>query len=224
MSQHVIGVIGEGPVVLEIIEQGLELGHIVKALSNSAKILNSNQKLLVCENKLGSAYLRDTLGDCTAVILSLAGKRTLNPDAVSGLKKLFEESSIPWYVTLDRFEEQHFFMHSDPEYIAQERHFDFADSLHTSPSTSTVVVVPNIFKDDPCFSQTIVHEAAIQENDQLCIPNLAYFLLKDIEANVLTPEDVARVSLKERKEKENVPLRERSRWFGLKQPLPTKYG
>jgi len=218
MSQHVIGVIGEGPVVLELIEQGLELGHVVKALSNDARILNSNPKLLVCENKLGSAYLRDTLSECTAVILSLAGKRKLNPDAVSGLYKLFEESNIPWYVTLDRFDDPHFFMHSEPEYIAQERHFDFAESLHKSPSTSTVIVVPDLFKDDPCFSQAVVHEAEIREKDQLCIPNLAYFILKDIESNVLTPEDTVRVSRKELKEKESMSLWDRSRWFGLKQP------
>ncbi len=219
MSQHVIGVIGEGPVVLEIIEQGLELGHIVKALSNSAKILNSNRALLVCENKLGSAYLRDTLEECSAVVLSLAGKRKLNPDAISGLQRLFEESNIPWYVILDRFEDAHFFMHSDPAYMQQERHFAFADSLHSSPSTSTVVVVPNLFKDDPCFSHTVVHEAEVGPRDQLCIPNLAYFLLKDIEANVMTHDQIVQATLKERKSKEQLNLKQRSRWFGLKQKI-----
>jgi len=221
MSQHIIGVIGEGPVVLEIIEQGLELGHIVKALSDSAKILNSNTSLLVCENKLGSAYLSDALSECTAVVLSLAGKRNLNPDAISGLKKLFEASNIPWYILLDRFEESpHFFMDPEPQYIQQDKHFDFAESLHTSPSTSTVVVVPNLFKDDPCFSHAVVHEAQVTEKDQLCIPNLAYFLLKDIEANVMTPDEMILASRKELKERENLTLRDRSRWFGLKQPSP----
>lgn len=221
MSQHIIGVIGEGPVVLEIIEQGLELGHIVKALSDSAKILNSNTSLLVCENKLGSAYLNDALSECTAVVLSLAGNKNLNPDAISGLKKLFNESNIPWYVILDRFKESpHFFMDPEPRYIQQDKHFDFAESLHTSPSTSTVVVVPNLFKDDPCFSHAVVHEAQVTERDQLCIPNLAYFLIKDIEANVMTPDEMIVASRKELKERENLTLRDRSRWFGLKQPSP----
>lgn len=220
MSQKVIGVIGEGAVVLEIIEQGLELGHVLKAVSNSANILNSKPTLLVCQNKLGSAYLRETLEECDAVILSLAGNRKLNPDAVSGLEKLFNEATVPWYILLDRFEHLPFFLHPEPRYVQQEKHFELAERLHNSKSTSTVVIVPKLLKDDPCFSQKIVHEAEIVKNDALCIPNLAYFLLKDIEANVVNASDLARASLKERKALENsgnINPQKRSRWFGLKQ-------
>ena len=216
MSQQVIGVIGEGAVVLELIEQGLELGHVVKAVSESSKILNSNPKLLVCENKLGSAYLRDTLQECTAVILSLAAKRKLNPDAIGGLEKLFNEATVPWYVILDRFEDAHLFLHSDPKYVQQQQHFAFAESLHNSAAKSTVIVVPTLLKDDPCFSHSVVHEAQVREDDHLCIPNLAYFLIKDIEATAINIENTTPAELKKIRAQENPE--DRSRWFGLKQP------
>ncbi len=216
MSQQVIGVIGEGAVVLEIIEQGLELGHVVKAVSESSKILNSNPMLLVCENKLGSAYLRSTLQECTAVILSLAGKRKLNPEAISGLEKLFNEATVPWYVILDRFEDKNLFLHSTPEYIQQETHYKFAEALHNSSAKSTVVVVPTLLQDDPCFSYSAVHEAQVLKDDQLCIPNLAYFLLKDIEATAISLEHMTPAALRQHKAKENP--QDHSRWLGLKQP------
>lgn len=216
MNQQVIGVIGEGAVVLEIIEQGLELGHVMKAVSESSKILNSNPMLLVCENKLGSAYLSDTLEECSAVILSLAGKRSLNPDAISGLQKLFNTSTVPWYIILDRWEDKHMFLHGDPEYIQQETHYAFAESLHTGKAKSTVVVVPNLIQDDPCFGHHVVHEANVLPNDYLCISNLAYFLIKDIEATAISIEHMTPAALRKHKANENPE--DHSRWLGLKQP------